>query len=88
MSTKHIGRQTVALASPPSIIGSAAVVGKKEGDGPLRDSFDYINEDSFFGESSWEKAESAIRHSWQPPHPPQEPQFPPQEQPPLPWRLL
>ncbi len=60
MSTKHIGRQTVALASPPSIIGSAAVVGKKEGDGPLRDSFDYINEDSFFGESSWEKAESAM----------------------------
>lgn len=60
MSTKHIGKQTAVLKSPVSIIGSACVVGKKEGEGPLKNSFDYINEDSFFGEGSWEKAESAM----------------------------
>lgn len=60
MNTKHIGKQTVSLENPPSIIGNACVVGKKEGEGPLAESFDYINEDSFFGESSWEKAESAM----------------------------
>ncbi len=61
MSIKHIGSQTVCLQNPPSIIGSACSVGKKEGDGPLRDSFDYISEDSFFGEATWEKAESAMQ---------------------------
>jgi stage V sporulation protein AD len=36
-------------------------VGRKEGEGPLRDSFDYINEDSYFGEKTWEKAESTMQ---------------------------
>ena len=60
MSSKHIGKQTVKLADPPSIIGSASVVGKKEGEGPLSDTFDHIGDDSFFGEKSWEKAESTM----------------------------
>ena len=34
-TTKKLGRQTAALANPPSIAGHACVVGKKEGDGPL-----------------------------------------------------
>jgi stage V sporulation protein AD len=58
--TKHIGKQTIALSSPPSILSHACTVGKKEGEGPLKESFDLINEDSFFGEKSWEKAESAM----------------------------
>ncbi len=60
MSAKHIGRQTLALSYPPSFAGHACVVGKKEGQGPLRDSFDSINNDSLFGEKTWEKAESAM----------------------------
>ena len=60
MSIKRIGKRTVKLLSPPRILGSACVVGKKEGEGPLSDSFDYIGGDSFFGESSWEKAEKAM----------------------------
>lgn len=60
MSKKHTGRQSIALECPPSVIGHACVVGKKEGEGPLADSFDYINEDTFFGEKTWEKAESAM----------------------------
>ncbi len=60
MATKHVGRQTLALSAPPSFLGHACVVGKKEGEGPLRDSFDIINSDSLFGEKTWEKAESAM----------------------------
>lgn len=55
---KRSGKQTVMLASAPSIIASAAVAGKKEGEGPLKECFDFISDDSYFGEKSWEKAES------------------------------
>ncbi len=36
------------------------MVGKKEGEGPLSERFDYISTDSYFGEKSWEKAESTM----------------------------
>jgi stage V sporulation protein AD len=60
MSTKHIGKQTVCLQNPPSVAAGACVVGKKEGEGPLRRYFDYISDDSYFGEKTWEKAESVM----------------------------
>ena len=56
--TKRVGKQTLYLPSTPAVLGYAAVAGKKEGEGPLRERFDYIGEDSYFGEKSWEKAES------------------------------
>lgn len=59
--SKRLGRSTVALAAPPSVIGSACVVGKKEGEGPLKESFDLVQPDTRFGESSWEKAESRMQ---------------------------
>ena len=55
---KRLGKQTLVLSGAPTVCGYASVVGKKEGEGPLRDRFDFISEDSYFGESSWEKAES------------------------------
>lgn len=58
---KHIGKQTVFMKNPPTIAGHASAVGKKEGEGPLADSFDYINIDSYWGEKTWEKAESAMQ---------------------------
>ena len=58
--TKRVGSQTLALDRPPSILVGASVAGKKEGQGPLRRSFDYISTDAYFGEASWEKAESAM----------------------------
>ena len=61
MPTKKLGRQTVALSDPPAIIGHANVVGKKEGDGPLANSFDHIEQDDTFGEKTWEKAETAMQ---------------------------
>lgn len=36
------------------------MVGKKEGEGPLKEFFDYISEDSYFGQQTWEKAESQM----------------------------
>ncbi|MBQ3481523.1 MAG: stage V sporulation protein AD [Oscillospiraceae bacterium] len=57
---KRIGKQTVALARPPVLRGWAAVAGKKEGEGPLKNAFDQIAEDPYFGEMSWEKAESRM----------------------------
>ena len=42
MTTKKLGRQTVALANPPTLAGHANVVGKKEGEGPLASSFDQM----------------------------------------------
>ena len=61
MTTKKIGTQTAALANPPSLAAWANVVGKKEGEGPLADTFDYIDGDDTFGESTWEKSESAMQ---------------------------
>ena len=61
MSGKKLGKQTVALVQPPSIVGRSNVVGKKEGEGPLASFFDYIAGEDTFGESTWEKAESAMQ---------------------------
>ncbi len=61
MKTKRSGRQTVCFTNPPSIIGSASAVGRKEGEGPLGSSFDIVCEDAYCGEPTWEKAESALQ---------------------------
>lgn len=61
MSLKKTGRQTVAFSNPPFLIGHANIVGKKEGDGPLADSFDHIEQDDTFGEKTWEKSETAMQ---------------------------
>lgn len=58
---KKLGRQTVEFANPPVIREAAAIVGKKEGEGPLAVDFDMILEDEYFGEQSWEKAESSLQ---------------------------
>ena len=60
MKHKRLGRRTVRLLHPPSITAWASVVGKKEGEGPLRDSFDEISGDSYFGASTWEQGESEM----------------------------
>ena len=47
----------------PCIASCAAVVGKKEGEGPLRDYFDRIIHDSYVGKDTFEKAESELMKS-------------------------
>ena len=61
MNSKRVGRRTVALSTPPSVLSCACVGGKFEGQGPLGSCFDELGKDSFFGESTWEKAESAMQ---------------------------
>ncbi len=52
---------TINLQSAPTISSYASAVGKKEGEGPLAEYFDYISEDVTLGESSWEKSESKLQ---------------------------
>ena len=59
---ERIGKYTLKFGSRPGIIASAAIVGSKEGDGPLGGNFDEIITDGTFGEKTWEKAESAFQH--------------------------
>ena len=61
MSKKKLGQQTVALSHPPSFLTCANVVGQLEGQGPLAQTFDLIDSDDTFGESTWEKSESAMQ---------------------------
>lgn len=55
------GRASLAFEHGPLIIGAASVVGKKEGQGPLGQYFDVIEQDDMFGTKSWEEAESAMQ---------------------------
>ncbi len=58
---RRIGKQTVKLETKPVIIETASIAGVKEGEGPLRDTFDKILEDDSLGEKSWELSESTLQ---------------------------
>lgn len=60
-ATKRLGKATVVFTNPPRFQGFASVVGKKEGNGPLKDDFDLILQDTSFGQKTWEKAESSMQ---------------------------
>ena len=55
---QKIGKQTIKFDTPPTILQTASIVGPKEADGPLASDFDQCLDDEFWGEKSWEKAES------------------------------
>jgi len=55
---QKIGKQSVEFEHAPYLLSSFSVVGKKEGEGPLKEYFDYIEQDPYFGQDSWEQAES------------------------------
>ena len=57
---QKIGNQTIKFDNPPTILETACIVGPKESQGPLAKYFDQCLEDEFWGENSWEKAESKI----------------------------
>ena len=57
---KKIGKQTLIFENPSTISETACIVGPKEAEGPLAKYFDHCLEDEFWGEKSWEKAESKI----------------------------
>ena len=57
---KKLGLQTIKFDTPPTITSTACIVGPKEADGPLALYFDKCLDDEFWGEETWEKAESKI----------------------------
>ena len=57
---EKLGKQTIKFTTPPSILECASIVGPKEAEGPLAKYFDQTLEDEFWGEKTWEKAESKI----------------------------
>ncbi len=57
---QKLGKQTIKFDSPPTILDCASIVGPKEGNGPLAKYFDLCLTDEFWGEKTWEKAESKI----------------------------
>jgi stage V sporulation protein AD len=59
---ERVGTYTVKLTTNPAVLGFAAVVGKKEAEGPYAKWFDRSHEDTTLGESSWEKAESRLQN--------------------------
>ncbi len=58
---EKIGKQSLSLKNPALILSAAAVVGPKEGAGPLGYGFDTVWEDELCGADSWEKAESLLQ---------------------------
>lgn len=60
MAEKKVGKQTVRFEKGTYVAGGAAVVGRKEGEGPLSASFDLLLKDDRYEEKTWEKAESKM----------------------------
>lgn len=56
----QMGKQSIMFEKPIYIMSSACIVGPKEGEGPLRDTFDLVVEDATFGMDSWEEGESQL----------------------------
>ena len=54
------GQSSFEFALCPSVLSFASVVGKKEGEGPLKGKFDRVEKDEYFGQKTWEAAESAL----------------------------
>lgn len=55
-----LGKQTIKFDNPITITEAASIVGPKEANGPLAKYFDKCLDDEFWGEKTWEKAESKI----------------------------
>lgn len=59
--SQTIGKQSIQFDEAPYILGSASIVGTKEGEGPLGGLFDLVGKDDKFGEDTWEEAESTLQ---------------------------
>ena len=58
--SKCMGAQSVCFTEDVYVLGRAAVVGSKEGEGPLRSFFDVIDPTDMFGGENWNDAESRM----------------------------
>ncbi len=55
------GGSTIIFGGDTKITYTANAVGAKEGRGPLADTFDYVSNNDYFGQPTWEQAESAAQ---------------------------
>ena len=56
-----LGESTIVFNNKPRILSYGSIVGKKEHEGPMSNEFDEFITDSFYGEDSFEKAESKLQ---------------------------
>ena len=61
MANQSCGKQSFRLESPPVITNWASVAGKKESEGPLGNTFDLTENDTYFGQKSWELGEKKMQ---------------------------
>jgi stage V sporulation protein AD len=61
MARNKCGKQSVSFSNTPIITAWASIAGKKEGEGPLRDQIDFVSNDSYFGEKTWEQGEKRLQ---------------------------
>ncbi len=61
MNSNRKGRQSFVLPQMPVITAWASVAGKKESEGPLALTFDVTNQDTYFGQKTWEQAEKQMQ---------------------------
>ena len=58
---KKIGRRTLEFSEKIKVASYGNIVGKFEGEGPLSKYFDMIVNDEYFGEKTYEKAETKMQ---------------------------
>ena len=58
-----VGNQTIKFKNSPKIFDTSSIVGPKEMQGPLANEFDMHSDDIFFGEKTFEKAESRMMNN-------------------------
>lgn len=61
MTNQKKGKQSFIFHNPPIISHWASVAGKKESEGPLAEYFDITGSDSYWGQKTWEQAESHMQ---------------------------
>lgn len=61
MAQNKRGKQSFVLPEPPVIMNWASVAGKKESEGPLKNTFDMTSKDTYFGQKTWEQAEKQMQ---------------------------
>lgn len=55
------GKASIEFCHPPFIVSAASAAGTKEGEGPLGNLFDLVEQDDRMGKKNWEEAESELQ---------------------------
>ena len=61
MNSLKRGKQSFVFNAPPVITHWASVAGNKESEGPLGSRFDIVNQDTHWGQKSWEQGEQQMQ---------------------------